>query len=115
MLESNFEVLHGVDFDKGCFVGQELTARTKYRALVRKRLLPVLIDGPLPDPGTPLMVGEREVASMRSGQKDRGLALVRLDRLADAGGLGQSLRAGEAEVTIQMPDWADFDLNAEVV
>jgi len=115
MLESNFEVLHGVDFDKGCFVGQELTAHTKYRALVRKRLLPVLIDGPLPDPGTPLMVGEREVASMRSGQKDRGLALVRLDRLADAGGLGQSLRAGEAEVTIQMPDWADFDLNAEVV
>ena len=65
MLESNFEALHGVDFDKGCFVGQELTARTKYRALVRKRLLPVQIDGPLPDPDTPLMAGEREVGNMR--------------------------------------------------
>ena len=113
MLESNFEELHGVDFDKGCFVGQELTARTKYRALVRKRLLPVQIDGPLPDPGTPLMVGEREVASMRSGQNDRGLALVRLDRLAAAGGLAQSLTAGEAQISVQMPDWADFELSSD--
>ena len=110
MLESNLERLHGVDFDKGCFVGQELTARTKYRALVRKRLLPVLIDGPLPDPGTPLMVDEREVAVMRSGQGDRGLALVRLDRLTEAGGLGLSLTAGAATVTPLLPDWADFEL-----
>ena len=110
MLESNVEFLRGVDFDKGCFVGQELTARTKYRALVRKRLLPARIDGPLPDPGTPLLVAEKEVAVMRSGQGDRGLALVRLDRLAEAGGLGQSLTAGEAKVTLLMPDWADFAL-----
>ena len=110
MLESNLEQLHGVDFDKGCFVGQELTARTKYRALVRKRLLPVRIDGPLPDPGTPLMAAEREVAVMRSGQGDRGLALVRLDRLVETGGLGQSLTAGTAKVTPMLPDWAAFDL-----
>ena len=96
MLESNFEALHGVDFDKGCFVGQELTARTKSRALVRKRLLPVQIDGPLPDPDTPLMAGEREVGNMRSARNDRGLALVRLDRLAEAGGMAQGLRAGAA-------------------
>ncbi len=110
MLESNLERLHGVDFDKGCFVGQELTARTKYRALVRKRLLPVRIDGPLPDPGTPLLAAEREVAVMRSGRGDRGLALVRVDRLAEAGGLGRSLTAGAATVTLRMPDWADFEL-----
>jgi folate-binding protein YgfZ len=110
MLESNLEFLRGVDFDKGCFVGQELTARTKYRALVHKRLLPARIDGPLPDPGTPLLVAEKEVAVMRSGQGDRGLALVRLDRLAKAGGLGQRLTAGEAKVTLLMPDWADFAL-----
>jgi hypothetical protein len=110
MLESNFEALHGVDFDKGCFVGQELTARTKYRALVRKRLLPVHIDGPVPDPDTPLMAGEREVGNMRSGRNDRGLALVRLDRLAEAGGLEQSLRAGETTLALRLPDWADFEL-----
>ncbi|MBL6952110.1 MAG: folate-binding protein YgfZ [Alphaproteobacteria bacterium] len=110
MLESNLERLHGVDFDKGCFVGQELTARTKYRALVRKRLLPVRIDGPLPDPGTPLLAGEQEIAVMRSGERDRGLALVRIDRLAEAGGLGRNLTAGAATVTLLMPDWADFEL-----
>jgi folate-binding protein YgfZ len=110
MLESNLDALHGVDFDKGCFVGQELTARTKYRGLVRKRLLPVTIKGPLPAPGAPLMAGEREVASMRSGQGDRGLALVRLDRLAEAGGLGLSLAADGATVTPAMPDWAEFEL-----
>ncbi len=110
VLESNFEALHGVDFDKGCFVGQELTARTKYRALVRKRLLPVRIEGPLPDPDTPLQAGGREVAVMRSGQGDRGLALVRLDRLAEAGGLGQRLSAGAATVLPMLPDWADFEL-----
>lgn len=110
MLESNLEFLRGVDFDKGCFVGQELTARTKYRALVRKRLLPVHIDGPLPAPGTPLLAEEREVAVMRSGQGDRGLALVRLDRLAQAGGLARSLNAGSAKVTLLMPEWADFEL-----
>lgn len=112
MLECNMDALHGVDFDKGCFVGQELTARTKYRALVRKRLLPVRIDGPLPDPGSPLLAGEREIAVMRSGQGDRGLALVRIDRLAEAGGLGRSLTAGTATVTPHMPDWADFELPA---
>ena len=110
MLESNFEALHGVDFDKGCFVGQELTARTKYRALVRKRLLPVQIDGPLPDPDTPLMAGEREVGNMRSARNDRGLALVRLDRLAAAGGMAPGLRAGAATVALELPAWADFEL-----
>ena len=110
MLESNFEALHGVDFDKGCFVGQELTARTKYRALVRKRLLPVHIYGPVPEPDSPLMAGKWEIGNMRSGQNDRGLALVRLDRLAASGGLEQTLRAGDATVALQLPAWADFEL-----
>jgi hypothetical protein len=110
MLESNLDALNGVDFQKGCFVGQELTARTKYRGLVRKRLLPVTIEGPVPAPNTPLMAGEREVASMRTGRGDRGLALVRLDRLAEAGGLGLGLDADGTTVTPALPSWAEFDL-----
>jgi folate-binding protein YgfZ len=82
LLESNFVELAGVAFDKGCYVGQELTARTKYRALVRKRLLPVRVDGPLPAPGTPLLLSGREAGEMRSAAGDRGMALVRLDSLA---------------------------------
>jgi len=110
MLESNLDSLNGVDFDKGCFVGQELTARTKYRALVRKRLLPVNVQGPMPEPNEPLMSGQSEIASMRSGQGDRGLALVRLDRLIEAGGLGITLTAESARLTPKLPSWADFEI-----
>lgn len=102
LLESNFEELHGVSFTKGCYVGQELTARTKHRALVRKRLLPVSIAGPLPPPGTPLVLDGREAGEMRSGRGERGIALIRLEALA--GGL-PCLTAGESRVTPEWPDW----------
>ncbi len=102
LLESNFEELHGVSFTKGCYVGQELTARTKHRALVRKRLLPVRIEGPLPAPGTPLVLDGREAGEMRSGQGDRGIALIRLEVLRD--GL-PSLIAGESRVSPEWPSW----------
>ena len=84
LLESGFEELNGVDFAKGCFVGQELTARMKYRGLVRKRLLPVVLKGPRPEPGTIIRLGEREAGEMRSSIEGHGLALLRLDRIAEA-------------------------------
>ncbi len=84
LLEADFEALNGVDFKKGCYVGQEVTARTKHRGLVRKRLLRVAIEGPLPAPGTPILAGGREVGTLRSGRDDRALALLRLDAV-DAG------------------------------
>jgi folate-binding protein YgfZ len=102
LLESGFEELAGVAFDKGCFVGQELTARTKHRALVRKRLLPVQVEGPLPAPGTPLMLGEREAGEMRGGRDGRGIALVRLEMLGDG---MPTLSAGESRVTPSWPGW----------
>jgi folate-binding protein YgfZ len=102
LLESNFVELAGVAFDKGCYVGQELTARTKYRALVRKRLLPVRVDGPLPSPGTPLLLGGREAGEMRSAAGERGMALVRLEALADAMPV---LEAGDSRVTPEWPAW----------
>ena len=58
LLESGFEELNGVDFDKGCYLGQELTARTKYRGLVKKRLMPVRIYGDPPAPGTEITQAE---------------------------------------------------------
>ena len=83
LLEADFEALNGLDFKKGCYVGQEVTARTKHRGLVRKRLLPVAIEGPLPAPGTPILAAGRQVGTLRSGQGDRALALLRLDAVAD--------------------------------
>ncbi|HAI33053.1 MAG TPA: folate-binding protein [Thalassospira sp.] len=108
LLESGFEELGGVDFKKGCYMGQELTARTKYRGLVRKRLLPVRIDGPTPNPGTPIMNGDKEAGIIRSVHGEFGLALVRLERVDD----DADLRAGDAKVTVSVPDWVQLPENA---
>jgi folate-binding protein YgfZ len=83
-LDCNFEELHGVDFDKGCYVGQELTARMKHRASARRRFLPVGADQQLPPMGTPLMLGATEIGELRGSVGGNGLAIVRLDRLGDA-------------------------------
>jgi folate-binding protein YgfZ len=104
LLESGFDELNGIDWQKGCYVGQELTARTKYRALIKKRLLPVEVDGPLPPPGTPVMAGDQEAGEMRSGQGRLGLALLRLEALGE----GKPLTAGAARLTPRKPRWANF-------
>ena len=107
LLESGFEELNGVDFAKGCFVGQELTARMKYRGLVRKRLLPVMLEGPRPDPGAVISHDGREIGEMRSSVEGHGLALLRLDRLAEVGD-GTALTAGATRVVPVKPDWVNF-------
>jgi hypothetical protein len=99
LLENGFEELNGVDFGKGCYMGQELTARTKYRALIRKRLVPVSVEGPLPAPGTLVMAGDQEAGELRSGQGDHALALLKLDTLAGP------LIAGTAKLIAQKPGW----------
>jgi hypothetical protein len=106
LLESGFEELNGVDFGKGCFVGQELTARMKFRGLVRKRLLPVTFDGAAPAPGTIIRVGEREAGEMRSSSDGHGLALLRLEHVAKAKESGVPLIAGGTEIVPVPPDWA---------
>ena len=72
LLENGFDELHGIDWDKGCFMGQELTARTKYRALIKKRLLPVDIDGPMPEPGTAVTADGKDAGVMRSAADGLG-------------------------------------------
>jgi folate-binding protein YgfZ len=100
-LDCNFEELHGVDFDKGCYVGQELTARMKHRATARRRILPVSADEPLPPAGTPLTIGASEIGELRSSSGTRGLALVRLDRLGDA----KEATAADVTVRISRPGY----------
>jgi tRNA-modifying protein YgfZ len=108
LLESGFEELHGVDFKKGCFVGQELTARMKYRGLVRKRLMPVALQGPPPEPGTQILLDGRDAGELRSSVDGRGIALLRLEQVARAAEQGKPLLAGETEVIPHKPDWVIF-------
>lgn len=105
LLESGFEELNGVDFQKGCFVGQELTARMKYRALVKKRLMPFVFEGTPPVAGTAIKAGTREIGEVRSAENGFGLALLRLDRLADAEENGQVLDADGLTVKPEKPTW----------
>jgi tRNA-modifying protein YgfZ len=99
LLEAGFDELHGVSWTKGCYMGQELTARTKYRGLVKRRLVPVTVTGTLPTPGTPVMRDTTEVGTMRSGRDQSGLAVLRIDRLHD------TLTCGGATLTPRIPQW----------
>lgn len=80
LLEANFDELNGVSFTKGCYVGQELTARTKHRAKIKKRLLRIEYNGDLHS-GDKILQQGREIADVRSFSNGQGLALVRLERL----------------------------------
>jgi len=104
LLESNFDALNGVDWDKGCYMGQELTARTRYRGLIKKRLMPVAVSGAAPAPGTALMRDGKEAGEMRSSRDGLGLALVRLEHVEAAGG-APVFEAGGATVTLRKPPW----------
>jgi folate-binding protein YgfZ len=100
LLEAGFDELGGVDFAKGCYVGQELTARMKYRGLLKKRLLPVEIEGGVPSPGTPLRAENgSEAGEMRSSCGRLGLALIRLDA-----GDGP-LATDDSRVRVRRPEW----------
>jgi folate-binding protein YgfZ len=103
-LDSDLDELGGIAFDKGCYVGQELTARMKHRSTARKRLLPVVAsDAALPAAGTPINAGSHEVGSLSSVYGTRGFAIVRLDRLEEA--RDTALRAADVAVRLVRPDW----------
>lgn len=103
LLENGFDELNAIDWDKGCYMGQELTARTRYRGLVRKRLMPVVIEGPAPDFGAPLLLGDKEAGEMRSANGELGLALVRLEAFGQG-----ALTSGASRLIPAKPDWAKF-------
>jgi folate-binding protein YgfZ len=80
-IEANFDLLNGIDFKKGCFIGQETTSRMKRRGQIKNRMLPVTFDGPPPPFGTELLNGDRRAGDILSGQDGIAMALLRLDRI----------------------------------
>jgi folate-binding protein YgfZ len=107
LLENGFDELNGIDWKKGCYIGQELTARTKYRGLIKKRLMPVAITGPVPAPGSLIKLDEDEVGEMRGAVADIGLAMLRLDSLERVAA-GAALKSGDTLLRPIKPDWAKF-------
>jgi len=102
--EANFDVLGGISFTKGCFVGQEVVSRMQHRGLTRKRIVIVEGDRPLQS-GTEITAGAATVGAIGSVAGNRGLALLRLDRAEEATGKGEPLIAAGSRITMRLPDY----------
>ena len=102
--ETNMDRLNGIDFDKGCYVGQEVVSRMQHRGTARTRTVRLILDGPRPEQGISVEAGGKSVGTMGSSASGMGLALVRVDRVAEALDAGGSLTAGGIAVRIASPD-----------
>jgi folate-binding protein YgfZ len=111
--ETDMDQLAGVDFDKGCYVGQEVVSRMEHRGTARSRVVPIATDGFAPDAGLPIMAGDKMVGTTGSHAGRNGLALLRLDRVADARAAGTPLIAGGVAIEPRKAEWARFDWPGE--
>lgn len=106
--EADMDQLNGVDFAKGCYIGQEVVSRMEHRGTARNRIVPVAADGSAPESGIPVMAGDKQVGLTGSAAGSQGLAMLRLDRVADAQAAGARLTAGGVTLHPRKPEWARF-------
>ena len=102
--ETNMDRLHGVDFDKGCYVGQEVVSRMQHRGTARTRTVRIVLDGAPPEAGSPVLAGDKPVGTMGSSSDGKGLALIRTDRAIDALDAGTPLTSGGLAIRIADPE-----------
>lgn len=106
----NMDYLGALDFDKGCYVGQEVVSRMKHRGTARRRIVQIHADAPLPESGTAITADGKPVGTLGSVAGNKGLALVRIDRVAEAKKEGVPLVADGVVMEVRRPDYADFDI-----
>jgi folate-binding protein YgfZ len=99
-IEADFDLLCGIDFKKGCFVGQETTSRMKRRGQIKNRMMPIVFEGAPPPPGAEVLAGELRAGEVLSGQDGRAMALLRVDRIE-----GATLTVDGRPVQVDRPDW----------
>jgi len=105
--EADMDQLGGVDFKKGCFIGQEVVSRMERKTTPRTRIVPVRFET-APFPGVEVKAGDKPAGNMGSGANGKGLAKVRLDRIHDALQKGEKITAGGIELSLEKPEWARF-------
>lgn len=110
--EADMDQLNGIDFKKGCFIGQEVVSRMERKTTPRTRIVQATFDT-APFPGVPVKAGEKPVGNMGSGANGKGIALVRLDRVQDALQKGEKITAGGIEISLKKPVWARFAFPGE--
>jgi folate-binding protein YgfZ len=101
--ESDMDQLNGVDFDKGCYVGQEVVSRMQHRGTARTRTVKIILDDFSPEPGATILAGDKPVGTMGSTSGKNGLALIRTDRVSDALDAGLRLTAGGLAIHLAEP------------
>src|SRR6201994_2357359 len=101
--ETNMDRLHGVDFDKGCYVGQEVVSRMQHRGTARTRTVKVVFDAFASETGRPILAGDKQVGTMGSASGPNGLALMRIDRVADALDAAIPLTSGGLAIRVAEP------------
>jgi tRNA-modifying protein YgfZ len=111
--EADMDQLAGVDFGKGCYIGQEVVSRVEHRAMARNRVVPIAFDQFAPIPGLPVTAGDMALGMVGSASNGRGLALLRLDRVGEALESGTPLACGGIAIQLVKPDWATFAWPAE--
>ena len=112
--EALMDQLNGIDFDKGCYIGQEVVSRMQHRGTARTRIVPVVYeDGFTAEPWSEVTAGERRLGKVGTGANGRGLVMIRLDRAADALAAGEAIRAGGMPVRIEKPGFIGFPFPGE--
>jgi len=111
--ETDMDQLAGIDFEKGCYVGQEVVSRMEHRGTARTRAVPVSFEGAAPEAGAPIVSVNRQLGHIGSAAAGRAIALLRLDRVADALAHGEPLMAGGTPIRLVKPDWARFPFPGE--
>jgi tRNA-modifying protein YgfZ len=106
--ETDMDQIGGADFAKGCYVGQEVVSRMQHRGTARTRVVPVAYDGLAPEPGTPVIAGDKTLGTFGSSAHGHALAMLRLDRVEDALAAGAAIMAAGARLRLIKPDWARF-------
>jgi hypothetical protein len=111
--EADMDQLAGIDFDKGCFIGQEVVSRVQHRGTARTRIVPVSFEHAAPSAGVEVKIGDKPAGFMGSAANGRGLAKIRLDRVEAGLAMKEKLTAGNLPITIVKPDWAKFSFPGE--
>ncbi|MCB1519630.1 MAG: folate-binding protein YgfZ [Hyphomicrobiaceae bacterium] len=109
--EALYDQTGSVSFTKGCYVGQEIVSRVQHRGTARKRVVPVVGTAPLPAGGADITAGDVTIGRLGSVAGSRGLALLRLDRVAEFQAKGVTPQIGEISLSVDIPDWVTFSLD----
>ena len=107
--DAAMDSLHGIAFDKGCYIGQEVVSRMRHRGTARRRIVALSADSEFPSLGADIVADNHPIGRLGSSAEGRAIGLVRLDRLRQARDAGRLVKAGDTAVSVKIPDWATYD------